>query len=543
MRRWWLAGAACTLVLAGAPAIAGSQALAATAQSALVHLTGAPAGAAQSGPNVLLVCNGSTRPCPPGPPGSIFGTVQGAVNAAKPGDWILIWPGVYHEKSAQWPMAGVWIQKPNLHIRGLDRNGVIIDGSNGTASKPCPSSPALQDTNGGVGRNGIEVFQASGVTIQNLTVCDYLAGPAGNGRTGNEIWWNGGDGSGKIGMGAYTGSYLSATSMYGPSNLQSPNLAQYGIFVSNARGPGVIEESYASNMADAAYYVGACQRACHATLNHDVGTNSNLGYSGTNAGGPLVISDSVFSRNRAGIVPNSLNNDDAPPPQNGACPGTTTSCFFIEHNVIKNNNNPNVPTSGLAGAIGTGVEISGGAYDSVVDNLIIHNGAWGVVTHDFPDTETPPAGSHCQGGIQVTPQLCDFPAHGNRVYANFFSDDGFFGNTTNSDMATVGLLPTSATPRNCYYSNRDAAGQVTSDPKDIQTSAVDGRPCGTPGTSINGDLVNQLTCAAEFGPCPPGAHYPQQTKINMLPLPVQPTMPDPCAGVPATPFCGTSART
>ena len=42
--------------------------------------------------------------------------------------------------------------------------------------------------------------------------------------------------------------------------------------------------------------------------------------------------------------------------------------------------------------MGTGVEISGGAYDTVRDNLIIHNGAWGVVTHDFPDTETPRPG-------------------------------------------------------------------------------------------------------------------------------------------------------
>ena len=334
MRRWWLVGAACALTVGGAPAIAGSQALAA----------GAPvlAGATQSGSNVLLVCNGSTKPCPPGM-APVFSTVQSAVNAASPGAWILIWPGVYHEKSTQWPTAGVWIQKPGLHIRGLDRNGVIIDGSNGTASKPCPSSPALQDTNGGVGRDGIVVWKASGVTIQNLTVCDYLSGTGGH---GNEIWWNGGDGSGKIGMGAYTGSYLSATSMFGPSDVHNANLAQYGVFVSNAHGPGVIEESYASNMADSSYYVGACQRVCHATLKHDVGTNSNLGYSGTNAGGPLVIEDSVFSRNRAGIVPNSLNNDDAPPPQNGACPGGTTSCFFIEHNVIKNNNNPNVPTSG-----------------------------------------------------------------------------------------------------------------------------------------------------------------------------------------------------
>src|SRR5262249_16309163 len=243
-----------------------------------------------------------------------------------------------------------------------------------------------------------------------------------------------GDGSGTIGMGAYTGSYLSATSMYGPSDIHSLNLAQYGIFVSNARGPGVIENSYGSNMADAAYYVGACQRVCHATLNHDVGTNSNPGYSGTHPGGPLVIKDSVFSRNRAGIVPNALNNDDAPPPQNGACPGGTTSCFFIEHNVIKNNNNPNAPTFGLAGAIGTGVEISGGAYDTVVDNLVTNNAAGGAVTHDFPDTETPPPGVHCQGGIQVSPELCDFPARGNRVHGNFFSGNGFFGNATNGDL-------------------------------------------------------------------------------------------------------------
>ena len=46
-----------------------------------------------------------------------------------------------------------------------------------------------------------------------------------------------------------------------------------------------------------------------------------------------------------------------------------------------------------------------------------------------------------------------------------------------------------------------------------------------------------------FGPnaCPPGSHYPQQTKITILPLPVLPTMPDPCAGVPANPFCPSRA--
>jgi hypothetical protein len=517
-------------MIAGVPALAGSQAFAAASQGARHH--------SASHARALLVCNGSPTPCPTLPPGGgkYYKTVQAAVNAAHPGDWVLIYPGVYHEKSTQWPTAGVWITTPDIHIRGLNRNGVIIDGSNGSARHPCPSSARLQDTNGGAGRDGIVVAKASGVTIQNLTVCDYLAGSGGH---GNEIWWNGGDGSGKIGMGAYHGSFLSATSMYGPRDITSPNLAQYGIFVSNASGPGLISDSYASNMADAAYYVGACQQQCNTTLTRDYGTNSALGYSGTNAGGRLVITRSAFVGNRTGLAPNSLNNDDAPPPQNGLCPGSTTkSCLVIEHNLIAGNNNVNVPTAETP-AVGTGVEIIGGAYDTVRDNVIVDQGAWGVVTHDYPDPETPPAGSHCQGGVQVSPTLCIFPANGNRVYGNFFAHNGAFGNPTNGDLGTAGLLPTSATPRNCFYGNRDASGTLTSEPANIQSPRVDGPPCGRQGTSIDGALAQQLSCAAgnPLGPCPPQYHYPQQTKITIVPLPPLPTMPDPCRGTPRNAFC------
>ena len=308
--------------------------------------TASPAGsssgprAVSQGPSVLLVCNGSTVRCPalPRSAGPYYRTVQGAVDAARSGDWILIYPGVYHEKSRQWPTAGVWIQKPNLHIRGLDRNRVIIDGSKGTAADPCPSAVAQQDV---TPRDGIVVSKAGGVTIQNLTVCDYLAG---DGEHGNEIWWNGGDGTGTIGLGSYSGSYLTATSQWAPAKVNSPQLAQYGIFVSNASGPGLITNSYASNMADAAYYVGACRRICDTTLANDTGVNSGLGYSGTNSGGQLVIKNSVFRDNRAGIAPNSENNDDAPPPQDGRCPGSATrSCTIIEGNTIQGNNNANAP--------------------------------------------------------------------------------------------------------------------------------------------------------------------------------------------------------
>src|SRR5437764_11584832 len=101
MKRSWLLGAAAALAVAGVPALAASQSLAATAH--------------RHQPRALLVCNGSTTSCP----GRVkhFKTVQAAVDAARTGDWVLIWPGVYHEKSKSWPTAGVWVQKPGIHIR------------------------------------------------------------------------------------------------------------------------------------------------------------------------------------------------------------------------------------------------------------------------------------------------------------------------------------------------------------------------------------------------------------------------------------------
>ncbi|MDR3034687.1 MAG: hypothetical protein LBV78_16520, partial [Kitasatospora sp.] len=146
----WFLGATLVLAVAG---------LAGPASPALGASAAPGQPASQHASRALLVCNASTVPCPKGV--AHYTTVQAAVNAARPGDWVLIWPGVYHEKSKRWPTAGVWIQTPAIHLRGLDRNGVIIDGSNGSAAHPCPAAANLQDTNGGVGRDGIVVSKAS----------------------------------------------------------------------------------------------------------------------------------------------------------------------------------------------------------------------------------------------------------------------------------------------------------------------------------------------------------------------------------------------
>jgi hypothetical protein len=270
-----------------------------------------------------------------------FSTIQAAVNAAAPGDWILVGPGVYREHGA--PHDGVLITTPNIHVRGMDRNAVIVDGAN-SAGKACSSEQAAQVFRSDGGRNGIEVLKVDGVSIENLTACNFLSDADGNG--GSQIFWNGGDDSGIIGLGSYHGAYLTASSTFFRSDV--PNAGQYGIFVSSANGPGTIELAYASNMADASFYVGACAD-CNAVLRFLHGQNSALGYSGTNSGGHLIIEDSEWDLNRVGILPSSLPNDDPPSPQDGACLFPHgASCTLIQRNYVHDNNNPDTPiTSGL----------------------------------------------------------------------------------------------------------------------------------------------------------------------------------------------------
>ncbi|TMK42580.1 MAG: hypothetical protein E6G56_00565 [Actinobacteria bacterium] len=484
-----------------------------------------------------------------------YKTIQAAVNAARPGDWVLVGPGDYKEQGSppKSEPAGVLITTPNLHLRGMDRNGVVVDGTRPGAPQ-CSSQPTDQ---GPLNRNGVEVFKANNTWIENLSVCNYLDGTS----EGEQIWWNGGDGSGTIGLSGFWGNYLTATSTYSSSAAGqlgtccgvSYPAGDYGIFSSNATN-GWFKHSYASNMADAAFYIGACQQVCNQVMQYDRGQNSALCLSSTNAGGYLLVADNECDGNKSGLVSNSQNNDDFPSPQIGLCPTGQTgalgtqSCTVWMNNNVHDNNNANVPGngSGLSGGapVGTGLILAGSTYVTLAGNTVTNNGAWGALIADLPDQETPPASNPnpCQGGTYVPVpggETCDYPAYGNVSENNQFSGNGFFGNPSNGD---IGLSTALHNPGNCF--SHDSVPDGT-DPADIETNPAyqpSSGMCTTANSGDQGVLAAQALCDSQLAfPCPsaPGATYPRPTaQFSLPPVPAGlPSMPNPCAGVPANPWC------
>jgi hypothetical protein len=506
-----------------------------------------------------------------GAPGQ-FSTIQAAVNAAKPGDFILIAPGDYKTHSYLVPKssvdyfpAGILIRTPHLTLRGMNRNTVIVDGTK--AGPACTDNPS--DQNFGppyqghqAGLNGVMVYKANDVDVENMTACNFLGGQAGDGQTGNEFWWNGGADSGQIGGWGYYGAYLNGTSTwYNPDTSltqiqREASAAEYGIFSSNWDG-GTWFNTYTSNMNDSGYYIGACQQQCNLVVDKAWGEYSALGYSGSNSGGSLVVENSQFDNNEDGFDTNSQNGDN-PPPQNGSCPNGgispithTHSCWVFMDNDVHNNNNPNVPAAGsaAAGPVGTGMTISGGRFDTVMGNTFANNGAWGDLIVPYPDSGPP-----CTGGTPNYPLLgqgsCLYDEYGDAIIDNKYSNDGYWKNPTNGDFEALNFE--NGEPTDCFSGNTDASGSL---PQEDQQLEKEYPTCN--GKAVDADdnpvFLQQVLCDSQVeidgtDTCTPADNYPRFTNIynGLHPLPAAsqlPTMPNVCGGIPADPWCSGETTT
>ncbi|HUA50342.1 MAG TPA: right-handed parallel beta-helix repeat-containing protein [Solirubrobacteraceae bacterium] len=416
-----------------------------------------------------------------------YTSIQAAVNAAHPGDWIVIAPGVY---------AGpVVIRTPRLHVRGMNRNKVIVDGRHHVG-------------------NGITVF-SSGVWVENLTVRNFDRRTREDAADGNEIWWEGAgaDGS-RIGIHGWWGQYLTA--------YDTGLLGGYGEYTSHAVD-GFFKHIYASGMNDSGVYVGGC-RDCQALVQDALMERNALGWSSTNAGGHLIVEDSIFRDNSIGVGPDSEPDDDLPPPQDGACnsasnraelPTFTSTqidrCTIFRDNVIEDNGNISTPANSdiLNAPWGVGVILGGDYADLIENNTIRDNPTFGVLVLERPDPFPP------------TSKTVYFQSQGNEVSGNQIVD-----NATQPGTFDIGLeggaFGTQNSVDNCFSDNVFG----TSSPPSIEGTWG----CQNASTPNGGlALFNEiLTLIGQSGA--------RHQRPQPAPAP-QPTMPRPCRGVPRNALC------
>ncbi|NDH23442.1 MAG: hypothetical protein EBY49_05730, partial [Actinobacteria bacterium] len=257
-----------------------------------------------------------------------FATIQQAVDAAEPGDLVLIDEGVYNES--------VVVETDNIVIRGVDRQTVVLDGEHSEEMA-----------------NGIIVF-SNGVAVENLTVKNYFS---------NGVFFTGDYDSDFI-LRGYRVSYVNAL-----------NNRVYGIYAFNAEY-GLIDNTYAAGHTDSGYYVGQCQ-PCSAVLSNNLSEYNTLAYSGTNAGGDLFIVNNEFRMNRIGVTPNTLNSEELAPQRGATFAG----------NWIHSNGNPDTPKGGDIWelAYGVGMVLPGANNNLVSRNLIENNRNGGVAISFMPD--------------------------------------------------------------------------------------------------------------------------------------------------------------
>ncbi len=397
-----------------------------------------------------------------------FASIQEAVDAAKPGDLILVSAGTYNE--------AVNVETDDLTIRGLDRNEVILDGQFELD-------------------NGIRVLGASGVAIENMTATNY---------TKNGFFWTG--------VSGYRGSYLTTY-----------RTGDYGVYAFDSV-KGQLDHVWAVGSKDAGVYIGECF-PCDAVIDQIVSEHNGLGYSGTNSGGNLLIINSVFRNNRAGVVPNSGSYELCYPERQTTVVG----------NLVHSNNQADTAAIDVALlAMGNGILVAGGVQNVIERNLVFDHDKSGIGLVPFleedPNDDLPTEADWaitCEESKSIAPAeptgALLWDSWQNRVVGNVLEDNRHFDiivASVGTDVSTLG---------HCFSGNTFNK----SAPDNVETLA----PCdGTGSGDWTDGAYDIIPWLAEVHP--PSVDYKDAV---LPPLTPQENMPD-AATAPANPATNVPAE-
>jgi parallel beta-helix repeat protein len=325
--------------------------------------------------------------------------IQNAVNAAAPGDTIVVSSGTYTGPT-------VHVQTSNLTITGSP--AAIIDAKGNTYGitvgkklefEPGPACPALEVSN----------FKISGLTVENA---------------------------------AFTGILIFSVDKFQVVGGNYLNNAEYGIFPRCSRD-GLISGNFGSGGNDATIYVGEDERT---TVENNGLTNGEFGVELENTDNSVVRSNLVTT-NTSGIFVIVLPG----------LPKSATETALIEGNVVQKNNRPNpfppvcVAPGTPPGCVteffddkqllpsGTGILNVGGHKVTIRNNNVTSNNTVGVgvvedpITHDSSNETRVTNNLILQNGKSPDPRTSgsgdivylDNPANGSCISGNVFKTSFF----------------------------------------------------------------------------------------------------------------------
>ncbi|PWK69458.1 nitrous oxidase accessory protein NosD [Streptomyces sp. CG 926] len=385
-------------------------------------------------------------------------TITQAVDRARPGDLVLLSPGVYKET--------VTIRTERIVLRGADRNRVVIDGE-------------------GRRGNGV-VVTAPATSVENLTVRGHLQnGVLVTGMT------SGGEG---VGRGS-DGYHLLDPKTDPPLNgfrvryVTAVNNGLYGIYAFNAHH-GLIEHNYASGSADSGLYVGQC-KPCDIAVRGNLAERNAVGYEGTNASDRMWVTGNRFSGNRVGMTVNS-DYLEALVPQTGAT---------IAGNLIADNAAPDTPEQ-ADGGFGIGIGIAGGRANTILRNRVTGHPRAALVLASAEDL--PPNGNRAEGNLfQANTLDVAYLASPRAPGSNNCLTGNTLATTLPADLATTMACPGDAAP---------AAGPTTG-----LTSPP--APVGTPFLDVPAPPAQPQMPHAATAPAEPATGLPGPIDLASVHLP------------------------